>query len=872
MATSTMVTTVWAYTRRRHRSTVHPPSDLNIGGNMANREPDRRVNFPAAEQVGTDEQEEQGDSTEEERRRNETFYQARKRQIREYFETRFAEADFVIDPEGDKIYVWMGLVTFAVLYNVWMIILRIAFREMREEIVNRRVFGTIDFASDVVFFLDILVNIRIAFLDQGLLVKDPRRLIAYYRKSVRFKLDILAMIPLGTMALLLGELADKDVFNVHFDVDSDNILIPVLRLPRLLKWHTMETFTSMCDTRTSNPNRVRAFKLIMYLGVIIHWIGCFYYMLSDMEGFGSNDWVYPAEEASQGLLRKYILCIYWSMMTLTTIGETDPPHNDIEYVFTGITFLVGVFLFAAVVGNVGDVISNMNAARQEFTTKMDAIKFYMNHRKVPDVLQTRVKKWSDYAWSRTQALDDQTFLEILPPRLRAEIAIHVHLETLKKVKIFEDCEQGLLCELVLKLRSQIFSPGDYICRRGEIGREMYIINHGKVQVVVQDAETQQSMVVATLSEGNYFGEISLLKLDEGQNRRTADVVSLGYSELLCLSKKDLMQALVEYPDAKKVLEKHGRDRMEKNKEAARMQRRKSEATLQVPGQEQLPKGSDDKAGGNGSEQADGNGRAGAGGQAGEIGLRAQIELISKLAMKGKEMSELRHIINELRNFDSMSTKAKIHQLSHKCDELWKKLRQKDLDLKRALRRISELESRITAGTNGIGRAPRRFSQALVKRSRSLHLTAYDEGSLDDESSLWASLDSGDGTENGYSPTGLSNGHGPHWAGGLTGKDNPRTPSTDKSPEHSPRRDKYVKEVIVPGIQVNGKVKQEPVTMKWEVFADEEQSDQANDSEIEKTMSQLRPAIASLALPASGRGSGSISDASCYSDASLDSDL
>ena len=29
------------------------------------------------------------------------------------------------------------------------------------------------------------------------------------------------------------------------------------------------------------------------------------------------------------------------------------------------------------------------------------------------------------------------------------------------------------------------------------------------------------------------------------------------------------KALVEYPDAKKVLEKHGRDRMEKNKEAAR---------------------------------------------------------------------------------------------------------------------------------------------------------------------------------------------------------------------------------------------------------------------------------------------------------------
>ena len=67
-----------------------------------------------------------------------------------------------------------------------------------------------------------------------------------------------------------------------------------------------------------------------------------------------------------------------------------------------------------------------------------------------------------------------------------------------------------------------------------------------------------------------------------------------------------------------------------------MQRRKSEATLQVPGQEQLQKPNDDKAGGNGGEPADGNGRAETGGQAGEIGLRAQIELISKLAMKGMQ--------------------------------------------------------------------------------------------------------------------------------------------------------------------------------------------------------------------------------------------
>lgn len=50
---------------------------------------------------------------------------------------------------------------------------------------------------------------------------------------------------------------------------------------------------------------------------------------------------------------------------------------------------------------------------------------------------------------------------------QAEIAIHVHLDTLKKVEIFRNTEPGFLCELVLKLRPMLFSPGDYVCRKGK---------------------------------------------------------------------------------------------------------------------------------------------------------------------------------------------------------------------------------------------------------------------------------------------------------------------------------------------------------------------------------------------------------------------
>ena len=107
----------------------------------------------------------------------------------------------------------------------------------------------------------------------------------------------------------------------------------------------------------------------------------------------------------------------------------------------------------------------------------------------------------------------------------------------------------MLYALVLKLKPKIFMPGDYICRKGEVGREMFIVNSGVVEVIVD------GKAVAQMKVGSYFGEISLLSVGHGGNRRTANVVSKGFSSLLVLHKTDFNDILSDYPEMKKLLKK-----------------------------------------------------------------------------------------------------------------------------------------------------------------------------------------------------------------------------------------------------------------------------------------------------------------------------
>ena len=204
---------------------------------------------------------------------------------------------------------WLAVITVAVWYNFWTVILRSSFDVDSSTLlpmwlVLDYVFGAADSACmpltitiaaatsstwwtslcgfDVHHRAPIapmLRQIRTGFIKHGLLVTDARLIMRSYVQKRQY-MDILSVIPLELIFLPLG-------YN------------PAWRFNRLLKFGRWMRFESKFEHRTSSANVWRLVFLMHKLMVVLNFDACFYFLISKTEGFGTNDWVMPAAEASK---------------------------------------------------------------------------------------------------------------------------------------------------------------------------------------------------------------------------------------------------------------------------------------------------------------------------------------------------------------------------------------------------------------------------------------------------------------------------------------------------------------------------------------------------------------------------------------------
>lgn len=138
----------------------------------------------------------------------------------------------VVNPDENFYFYWLLVLTVCVLYNMWTLIVRQSFPELQTLISN--FWLTCDSVSDLVFILDLIVQLRTGYLEQGLMVYDSKKLACHYLRSRAFLLDLAALCPLDLLQIRLGPQ-------------------PLLRCPRFLKVYRAVNYYYMVDLEPFGP-------------------------------------------------------------------------------------------------------------------------------------------------------------------------------------------------------------------------------------------------------------------------------------------------------------------------------------------------------------------------------------------------------------------------------------------------------------------------------------------------------------------------------------------------------------------------------------------------------------------------------------------
>jgi CRP-like cAMP-binding protein len=112
----------------------------------------------------------------------------------------------------------------------------------------------------------------------------------------------------------------------------------------------------------------------------------------------------------------------------------------------------------------------------------------------------------------------------------------VEPESLKVVPIFHGADAGLLESLADKFSPRHFKIGETVVLEGEPGDAFFLVASGKVSISVP-GRYGETLVVDVIGEGNYFGEISLLR----DAPRNATVKAVTDCVVLQLAKGDFLE-------------------------------------------------------------------------------------------------------------------------------------------------------------------------------------------------------------------------------------------------------------------------------------------------------------------------------------------
>lgn len=424
--------------------------------------------------------------------------------------------------------------------------------------------------TDLFFIFHVFIKFRTAFVSptsrvfgRGELVKDPRAIAIRYLKS-DFIIDVFAALPLPQIVIWFVIPAVKTPRADH-DNHTLSLIVLIQYIPRFLvmfplnrrivkttgviattawsgaaynlllyvlashilgaSWYLAaiqrqhECWDMQCDLERKNRTRTHACDQlfldcssqndparIAWLNTTMLLTNCDAKNDGNFQ-FGMFADAFTNNVAQASFTEKLFYCLWWGLRNLGSYGQNLMTSTYVyEMLFSIGICIMGLVLFAHLIGNMQTYMQSACARLDEWRIKRRDTEEWMRHRQLPPELQERVRRFVQYKWLATNGVDEEAILRSLPLDLRRQIQRHLCLALVRRVPFFAQMDDQLLDAICERLVSSLNTKDTYIVREGDPVNEMLFIIRGQLESSTTNGGRSGFFNSITLRAGDFCGE------------------------------------------------------------------------------------------------------------------------------------------------------------------------------------------------------------------------------------------------------------------------------------------------------------------------------------------------------------------------------
>lgn len=411
----------------------------------------------------------------------------------------------------------------------------------------------INVAVEAIMFTDCLLIFNTALHDtrRGHLILILRRsdiATRYLRES--FVFDFLACLPLEICAVILsgnncGPLIAE--YPILFHIENTLRILRFRCISRTKKIPWLVDLAHSASSRGQVWLGVRfvvlrtMLSMTVWLVVISHYLTCIWHVITvtyvpvlTVDG----DVLSAASPSRRRALVNEYFANLLDIITCT-LGHADHTGVPIADAFQTLMIVIGVQLFAYMIGTLSVLVSNTSySTHSKFQRKMQSLASKMEKMQLPVELQKRVQQYYAHLWAEYDTLsgDILDFSRDLTRPLALEVGLYRYMHLIMRVPFWSDCSPDFVSALILSLRVRVYLRDDYVVRRGEIGTEMFLIHRGVGE------RTGSRREAVRLTNGNFFAEVAILM----DYKRVTSVRALTHMELCIMDRANFHKILARY--------------------------------------------------------------------------------------------------------------------------------------------------------------------------------------------------------------------------------------------------------------------------------------------------------------------------------------